>query len=479
MTSPATDAPADDDSETTGPAVGSVGSTPWSARTTQQRKATQPGTGAAAPTGAGGPNEQTQATGPNADPGAAAQNTATTSAAPTPGGVTVGAAGPGQAATTGPGNPQAGTVGSVSTGQRGTQTGSTTASAPSGAGSGASLIDPQHLASLASPLLQAGASALEMLPMLAAPGGSGDGASGTGTGNSAQTQDAINILKQLQGAYGNGGSGEPGSGTAGTGTTGSAGTPGATITSGSGSTADAVKAHELYQQNVSAAFNAIDNTLAEDITIFAGGHSVDQAQLDSLLKSVDAALANVGSAALLSSAGEQQVTKILTTSLDQAEKLTGNTSVSAQTTAADINDLANQYMLILSGENPNAGTAGSASTAVNKAISVALSEVGKPYVYGAEGPNSFDCSGLTQYAAAAAGVHIPRTAAEQYQELQKVNPADIQPGDLIFPAAEFDNGSPGHVMMYIGNGECVEAPHTGEDVKVVPLPSSYHASRWE
>jgi cell wall-associated NlpC family hydrolase len=328
-------------------------------------------------------------------------------------------------------------------------------------------------------VLQAGTSALEMLPMLAALAGSGDGTSGTGTENSAQVQDAINVLKQLQAVYGNGnGSGTTGTSTGTSGTVGSTGATGTTAAAGSGTTADAVKAHELYQQNVSAAFNAIDNTLAEDITVFAGGHSVNQAQLDSLLKAVDAALANVGSAALLGSAGEQQITKILTTALAQAEKLAGTTSVNAQTTASDINDLANQYLLILSGENPNAGSGGSASAAVREAISVALSEVGKPYVYGAEGPNSFDCSGLTQYAAAAAGVHIPRTAAEQYQNLQKVNPTDIQPGDLIFPDAEFDNGSPGHVMMYIGNGECVEAPHTGEDVKVIPLPSGFHASRW-
>lgn len=392
----------------------------------------------------------------------------------------MGATGPGQVATTGPGNPQAGTVSGPSSGTGGARTGATTAGSATGnADPTAPPTDPQSLAPLASPVLQAGTSALEMLPMLAALAGSGDGTSGTGTENSAQVQDAINVLKQLQAVYGNGnGSGTTGTSTGTSGTVGSTGATGTTAAAGSGTTADAVKAHELYQQNVSAAFNAIDNTLAEDITVFAGGHSVNQAQLDSLLKAVDAALANVGSAALLGSAGEQQITKILTTALAQAEKLAGTTSVNAQTTASDINDLANQYLLILSGENPNAGSGGSASAAVREAISVALSEVGKPYVYGAEGPNSFDCSGLTQYAAAAAGVHIPRTAAEQYQNLQKVNPTDIQPGDLIFPDAEFDNGSPGHVMMYIGNGECVEAPHTGEDVKVIPLPSGFHASRW-
>ncbi|WP_067905188.1 C40 family peptidase [Nocardia vaccinii] len=118
------------------------------------------------------------------------------------------------------------------------------------------------------------------------------------------------------------------------------------------------------------------------------------------------------------------------------------------------------------------------SAAAQKAIQVALSKLGTPYVWGGSGPNVFDCSGLTSYAARAAGVNIPRTADKQYQDLPKVNPADIRPGDLIFPDSEFNNGSPGHVMMYIGNGKCVEAPHTGDYVKVISLPSSFHASRW-
>lgn len=209
-------------------------------------------------------------------------------------------------------------------------------------------FDPSRLAALAPPLLEAGASALEMLPMLAATlGGSGHGS--TGTGESPQLQDALNVLNELQSAYGNGGS----TGTGGTGANGT-GTTSTTTGSGSGSAADAIKAHDIYQQNVAAAFNGIDNTLANLVTSFAGGHAVNQTQLDSLLQAVDAALANVGSAALLGAAGEQQVVKILTTALDQAEKLAGNTTTSAQTTATDINELANQYMLILSGEDPNA-----------------------------------------------------------------------------------------------------------------------------
>jgi|GEM_PF-2878261 len=181
--------------------------------------------------------------------------------------------------------------------------------------------------------------------LASALGGSGDGTSGTG--NSPQLQNVLNILRQLQNTYGNGSSGTGNTGTGTTGTTTDSG-------SGSGSAADALKAHEIYQENVAAAFNGIDNTLANLVTSFAGGHSVDQSQLDSLLQAVDAALAHVGSAALLTSAGEQQVTKILTIALNQAEQLAGNTTTSAQSTATDINELANQYLLILSGEDPTA-----------------------------------------------------------------------------------------------------------------------------
>lgn len=93
------------------------------------------------------------------------------------------------------------------------------------------------------------------------------------------------------------------------------------------------------------------------------------------------------------------------------------------------------------------------------AIKVALSEVGKPYVWGAEGPDSFDCSGLMQFAYARAGIKLPRTSQEQMGVGLHVDKDSIQPGDLLFP-------NPGHVMMALGAGKLVEAPRTGLDVRV-------------
>jgi cell wall-associated NlpC family hydrolase len=96
------------------------------------------------------------------------------------------------------------------------------------------------------------------------------------------------------------------------------------------------------------------------------------------------------------------------------------------------------------------------------AVAAALSKVGSPYQWGASGPDSFDCSGLTMWAWAQAGVALPHNSAAQYAATPRVDRSDLQPGDLLF------SGSPiHHVGMYIGNGQMVEAPYTGATVRVV------------
>jgi peptidoglycan DL-endopeptidase CwlO len=96
------------------------------------------------------------------------------------------------------------------------------------------------------------------------------------------------------------------------------------------------------------------------------------------------------------------------------------------------------------------------------AVSAALSRVGMPYQWGAAGPSSFDCSGLTMWSWAQAGVSLPHSSAAQYAATPRVAQGDWQPGDLLF------SGSPiHHVGMYIGGGRMVEAPYTGASVRVV------------
>lgn len=95
------------------------------------------------------------------------------------------------------------------------------------------------------------------------------------------------------------------------------------------------------------------------------------------------------------------------------------------------------------------------------AVDAALSQLGKPYEWAAEGPDSYDCSGLTLWAWAHAGVSLPHNSGMQYAATPRVAQSDWQPGDLLF------FGSPiHHVGMYIGNGQMVEAPYTGAQVRI-------------
>jgi cell wall-associated NlpC family hydrolase len=101
--------------------------------------------------------------------------------------------------------------------------------------------------------------------------------------------------------------------------------------------------------------------------------------------------------------------------------------------------------------------------AAARAVEAALNELGKPYRYGALGPSTFDCSGLTKFAYGSAGITLPHSAAAQYQSGRRVNRNQLQPGDLIFWRG-LD-----HVGMYIGNGKMVHAPRTGEVVTIISI----------
>ncbi|HKD98106.1 MAG TPA: C40 family peptidase, partial [Micromonosporaceae bacterium] len=105
------------------------------------------------------------------------------------------------------------------------------------------------------------------------------------------------------------------------------------------------------------------------------------------------------------------------------------------------------------------------------AVSFALQQIGKPYVFGAEGPNSYDCSGLTWAAYQHAGVTIPRIARYQQHALAPVQLSELLPGDLIFfsPTSQTDWTKVSHVGMYIGDGKMVEAPTSGQNVKIAPI----------
>ncbi|MBC9723888.1 C40 family peptidase [Streptomyces sp. TRM68367] len=109
---------------------------------------------------------------------------------------------------------------------------------------------------------------------------------------------------------------------------------------------------------------------------------------------------------------------------------------------------------------------GPASGRGKVALDFAYAQLGKPYEWGATGPNSYDCSGLTGAAWRAAGVSLPRTVQQQYDAGRKVAKSDLQPGDIIYWY-----NSTQHNGMYVGNGKAIHAPRTGKNVEIVPLDS--------
>lgn len=109
---------------------------------------------------------------------------------------------------------------------------------------------------------------------------------------------------------------------------------------------------------------------------------------------------------------------------------------------------------------------GGTSAAAKRAVEFAIAQVGKPYVFGAAGPGSYDCSGLTLAAWKKGGVSLPHSAADQMNYGKNVGLDSLSPGDLIFMYQPI-----GHVTIYIGDGMMVSAPTEGQDVTVVPVSS--------
>ncbi|KUL38729.1 C40 family peptidase [Streptomyces regalis] len=113
---------------------------------------------------------------------------------------------------------------------------------------------------------------------------------------------------------------------------------------------------------------------------------------------------------------------------------------------------------------PGTATAQAPNSRAASAISYAYTKLGSPYVWGATGPDAFDCSGLTQAAYRSAGISLPRTTYAQIDAGRRVSRAELLPGDLVF----FYSGI-SHVGLYIGNGQMIHAPNPSAPVRVAPL----------
>ncbi|MFI5068099.1 MAG: NlpC/P60 family protein [Streptosporangiales bacterium] len=105
--------------------------------------------------------------------------------------------------------------------------------------------------------------------------------------------------------------------------------------------------------------------------------------------------------------------------------------------------------------------------AAARVVLYAASQLGKPYAWGAAGPDAFDCSGLAMMAYRAAGISIPRTSQEQWAAGPYVPPGQEEPGDLVyFAGSDGTDQDPGHVGIVLGGGLMIDAPYTGADVRV-------------
>jgi cell wall-associated NlpC family hydrolase len=228
----------------------------------------------------------------------------------------------------------------------------------------------------------------------------------------------------------------------------------------------------------------------------------DVSRLDALLTSRSAQdfIAQMGTLDAIAGHQTQVLTQAVTTAktAEKAEAKADSAARSAQQTLDDVTakqsqlqaqiaDYKKQYAALtapqqqvvtraVSGSSVPAPAAPvvASSQAAQVAVNTALAQVGKPYVWGASGPNSFDCSGLTMYSYAAAGVALPHSSSAQSTMGRPVSRDQLQPGDLVFFYSPVS-----HVAMYIGNGEIVHASTSGEPVKVASLASmpDYNSAR--
>ena len=236
-------------------------------------------------------------------------------------------------------------------------------------------------------------------------------------------------------------------------------------------------------QNAAAAFEDTGSTSVAGVLTSGNPSAVLQqgSMLLELSGNRNAQTKQLGIAAGQLADAEQQVQRTesgitaLKTQLDAHKKSLGKLISTEEATLATLTAPEQQTVqtntIGASGTGTTSATyTGPTSTQAEKAVAFAYEQLGKPYVWGATGPSSFDCSGLAQAAWSSAGVAIPRTTYEQWAALPHISTSALEPGDLLY----FDGI--GHVAIYVGNNEIIDAPQTGRDVEKIPLAGWYASS---
>lgn len=184
-----------------------------------------------------------------------------------------------------------------------------------------------------------------------------------------------------------------------------------------------------------------------------------RATLQSAKNQANQILAGVASAERQAAQAEAEVRA----SLAKAKGELG-TLVAAEQARRDAADRARTSSAMRASRSRSFGPPPPVGKGASFAVNAAMAQLGKPYQWGGSGPDTFDCSGLTMYAWRYGGVGLPHSAAAQYSSTAHISLADIQPGDLLF------YGSPiSHVGIYVGGGQMINAPHTGDVVRYASI----------
>ena len=206
--------------------------------------------------------------------------------------------------------------------------------------------------------------------------------------------------------------------------------------------------------------------------------NVQESSLQSTEVQAKAAAEQVGQAQAQAQVVEQQVSASLASEDSQVKSLLAQKQAAQQSYDEAVYQQQLAAEEAAEAEAAHSGGGGALSTDVavpqsaQGALEAAESQLGVPYVWGGESPRGsadpgFDCSGLMQWSWAQAGVSLPRTAQEQYDATTHIPLSDLEPGDLLF----WDDGTSSvqHVGMYVGNGNIIDAPETGENVQIQPM----------
>jgi cell wall-associated NlpC family hydrolase len=252
------------------------------------------------------------------------------------------------------------------------------------------------------------------------------------------------------------------------------------------------RARALYMSGGTVGLYASVLTGGDPNQLLAGLHSVqalsdaDKHALGAVTASVETARQAAAALSALRSKADDLTAAAATASIDaqnalaEQQQALADTNAKVVTLEAQLQEAMDQAAAARDAQILAAATKaaletgvviGNASPLALTAIAAGGKQVGKPYVYGGSGPDTWDCSGLVQWAFEQAGVLLPRTAADQYAAVgQKVPLGQLEPGDLLFWATDVSNPATiHHVAIYLGGGLMLAAPHTGTVVQVQPV----------